>query len=62
MGCYDFKLTVVEQIEGLSGDRMPFVMEVVRVHTHQRPGDAQPILFLGYQKFATLGEWFRFRR
>jgi flavin reductase (DIM6/NTAB) family NADH-FMN oxidoreductase RutF len=62
-GAYSaFELTVVQELESLSGDHVPFVMEVEHVHTDQRPGKAEPILFLGYRGFATLGKQYRFRR
>ena len=56
-----YELVVAQELAGISGDHIPFVMDVVHVHTQERPGSAEPILFLGYRDFATLGDRFRFK-
>jgi flavin reductase (DIM6/NTAB) family NADH-FMN oxidoreductase RutF len=56
-----FELTVRTELEGLSGDHVPFVCDVVHVHRRQRPATGEPLLFLGYRDFATLGERWRFK-
>jgi flavin reductase (DIM6/NTAB) family NADH-FMN oxidoreductase RutF len=56
-----FELTVAQELGGMSGDHVPFVMDVVHVHTQERPSSAEPILFLGHRDFATVGDRFRFK-
>jgi flavin reductase (DIM6/NTAB) family NADH-FMN oxidoreductase RutF len=56
-----FELIVVSELDAPSGDHVPFVCDVVHVHRHRRPAQEDPILFLGYRDFATLGERWRFR-
>lgn len=56
-----FELVVVAELEGLSGDHAPFVFEVVYVHRRLRRVKREPILFLGYRNFATLGEGWSFK-
>jgi hypothetical protein len=52
---------VVAELGEPSGDHVPFACGVVRVHRKRRPALGEPILFLGYLGFATLGELWRFR-
>jgi flavin reductase (DIM6/NTAB) family NADH-FMN oxidoreductase RutF len=56
-----FELVVVAEIEEPTGDHVPFICDVVHVHRRRRPALGEPILFLGYRDFATLGECWRFR-
>ena len=56
-----FELVVVAEIEEPTGDHVPFICDVVHVHRRRRPALGEPILFLGYRDFATLGERWRFR-
>jgi flavin reductase (DIM6/NTAB) family NADH-FMN oxidoreductase RutF len=56
-----FELVVVAEIEEPTGDHVPFICDVVHVHRRRRPVLGEPILFLGYRDFATLGERWRFR-
>jgi flavin reductase (DIM6/NTAB) family NADH-FMN oxidoreductase RutF len=56
-----FELMVVSELEEPAGDHVPFVCDVVHVHRKRRPAAGEPILFLGYRNFATLGERWRFR-
>jgi flavin reductase (DIM6/NTAB) family NADH-FMN oxidoreductase RutF len=56
-----FELMVVSELEEPSGDHVPFVCDVVHVHRRRRAATGDPILFLGYRDFATLGERWRFR-
>ncbi|MFM7737221.1 MAG: flavin reductase family protein [Alphaproteobacteria bacterium] len=50
-----FELTVVRELEEPEGDHVPFVCDVVHVHRGERVANAEPILFLGFHDFATLG-------
>lgn len=43
------------------GDHVPFLFDVVHVHRGARPAMGEPLLFLGWRDFATLGERWRFR-
>ncbi|MBM4243669.1 MAG: flavin reductase family protein [Deltaproteobacteria bacterium] len=43
------------------GDHVPFLFDVVHVHRGTRPATGEPLLFLGWRDFATLGERWRFR-
>ncbi|HSF34233.1 MAG TPA: flavin reductase family protein [Candidatus Tectomicrobia bacterium] len=56
-----FELVVVAELQEPAGDHVPFVCDVVHVHRKRRPAVGEPILFLGYRDFATLGERWRFR-
>jgi flavin reductase (DIM6/NTAB) family NADH-FMN oxidoreductase RutF len=56
-----FELTVVAELQEPAGDHVPFVCDVVYVHRQRRPALEEPILFLGYRDFATLGERWRLR-
>jgi flavin reductase (DIM6/NTAB) family NADH-FMN oxidoreductase RutF len=56
-----FELIVVSELEKPSGDHVPFICDVVHVHRRRRPAMGEPILFLGYRDFATLGGRWRFR-
>jgi flavin reductase (DIM6/NTAB) family NADH-FMN oxidoreductase RutF len=56
-----FELTVFSELEEPTGDHVPFVCDVVHVHRNRRPATGEPIVFLGYRDFATLGERWRFR-
>lgn len=56
-----FEMTVREELQRENGDHAPFVLDVVHVHRRRRPATGQPLLFLGYRDFATLGERTRFR-
>lgn len=55
-----FELVVREEL-ATDGDHVPFVLDVVHVHRGRRPAHGEPILFLGYRDFATLGRRERFR-
>jgi flavin reductase (DIM6/NTAB) family NADH-FMN oxidoreductase RutF len=55
-----FELTVATELQEPAGDHVPFVCDVVHVHRQRRPALGEPILFLGYRDFATLGERWRF--
>jgi flavin reductase (DIM6/NTAB) family NADH-FMN oxidoreductase RutF len=56
-----FELVVISELQEPAGDHVPFVCDVVHVHRRRRPALGEPILFLGYRDFATLGERWRFR-
>jgi flavin reductase (DIM6/NTAB) family NADH-FMN oxidoreductase RutF len=56
-----FELVVISELQEPAGDHVPFVCDVVYVHRRRRPALGEPILFLGYRDFATLGECWRFR-
>jgi flavin reductase (DIM6/NTAB) family NADH-FMN oxidoreductase RutF len=56
-----FELVVISAVQEPAGDHVPFGCDVVRVHRRRRPALGEPILFLGYRDFATLGERWRFR-
>jgi flavin reductase (DIM6/NTAB) family NADH-FMN oxidoreductase RutF len=56
-----FEVMVVAELQEPNGDHVPFVCDVVHVHRQRRPALGEPILFLGYRDFATLGERWRFR-
>ena len=51
----------VPDIDEPTGDHLPFICDVVHVHRRRRLALGEPILFLGYRDFATLGERWRFR-
>ena len=51
-----FELSVVRELDEPEGDHVPFVCDVVHVHRGERVATADPILFLGFHDFATLGE------
>ncbi len=62
-GAYSaFELVVVTELADLSGDHALFVMDVVAAHGERRPDLGEPILFCGQDRYATLGERWRFRR
>ena len=50
-----FELTVVRELDEPEGDHVPFVCDVVHVHRGERDANSEPILFLGFHDFATLG-------
>ena len=54
-----FELKVFKELEGLSREFVPYVLDVVAIHG-QRHQD--PILFLSRKEFATLGEQWRFQK
>ncbi len=56
-----FELVVVAELQEPDGDHMPFVCDGAHVHRQRRPATGEPLLFLGYRDFATLGERWRFR-
>jgi flavin reductase (DIM6/NTAB) family NADH-FMN oxidoreductase RutF len=56
-----FELVVVAELQEPAGDHVPFVCDVVHVHRQQRPATGEPMLFLGYRDFATLGGRWCFR-
>jgi flavin reductase (DIM6/NTAB) family NADH-FMN oxidoreductase RutF len=56
-----FELVVVAEVEEPAGDHVPFMCDVVHVHRRRRPATGEPILFLGYRDFATLGERWSFK-
>jgi flavin reductase (DIM6/NTAB) family NADH-FMN oxidoreductase RutF len=56
-----FELVVVAELAEPAGDHVPFICDVVHVHRKRRPAMGEPMLFLGYRDFATLGERWRFR-
>lgn len=51
-----FELTVVREVDDPEGDHVPFVCDVVHVHHGHRSEAGDPLLFLGFRDFATLGE------
>ncbi len=50
-----FELAVVRELDEPEGDHVPFVCDVVHVHRGERVENPEPILFLGFHDFATLG-------
>jgi len=56
-----FELRTVAEIAEPPGDHVPFIGEVVAIHRGNRPATGEPLLFLGYRDFATLGPRARFR-
>jgi flavin reductase (DIM6/NTAB) family NADH-FMN oxidoreductase RutF len=57
-----YELVTVVEMPDLSADHVLFVMEVVATHSEWQPDQDAPILFCGFDRFATLGERWRFRR
>jgi flavin reductase (DIM6/NTAB) family NADH-FMN oxidoreductase RutF len=56
-----FELANALEIEEPAGDHVPFIFDVAHVHRLRRPATGQPLLFLGYRDYATLGDRARFR-
>lgn len=56
-----FELRVQRELEGDEGDHVLFLFDCVHVHRGSRPAQGEPLLFLGYRDFSTLGERTRFR-
>lgn len=56
-----FELRVRSELPGPEGDRADVVVDVVHVHRGARPAQAEPLLFLGWRDFATVGSRARFR-
>lgn len=56
-----YELRMVTEITEPAGDHVPFVCDVVAVRRGQRPAAGEPLLFLGFRDFATLGPRTRFR-
>jgi len=55
-----FELAVVQELAS-DGDHAPFIFDVRHVHRgKRRPARDNPILFLGWRDFATLGKRWRF--
>ncbi|MBU6281429.1 flavin reductase [bacterium] len=50
-----FELAVVRELDEPEGDHVPFVCDVVHVHRGERSENVEPILFLGFHDFATVG-------
>ena len=54
-----FELKVFKELDGLSREFVPFVLDVVAIHGHRHQ---DPILFLSRKDFATLGEQWKFQK
>jgi len=57
-----FEMVVYREITNISREFAPFVMDVVFVHGKAAPLAADPILYLGQESFAPLGETWMFRK
>lgn len=51
-----FETTVHMELMNLSREFLPFVLNVVHVHSHGDPMEHQPILFYSQEEFATTGD------
>ncbi|MDX1613180.1 MAG: flavin reductase [Candidatus Promineifilaceae bacterium] len=54
-----FEMVVLQELDGLSREYVPFVMDVVAVHGQSH---REPILFMNRKDYATLGERWRFSK
>lgn len=56
-----FELRVHSELAEPEGDHAVFLFDVAHVHRGARPAQAEPLLFLGWRDFATVGKRARFR-
>ncbi len=56
-----FELRLERELEAPEGDHVLFLFDCVHVHRGSRPAQGEPLLFLGYRDFSTLGPRARFR-
>jgi flavin reductase (DIM6/NTAB) family NADH-FMN oxidoreductase RutF len=57
-----FETLVNQELQGISNEFSPFVLDVVAMHVEVGPPDRRPILFMKEYELSTVGEGWRFRR
>lgn len=57
-----FETVVLKELQGISHEFAPFLLDVVAVHGYVEAPERQPILFMKEYEFATIGDSWRFRR
>ena len=55
-----FETVVLKELQGISHEFTPFLLDVVAVHGHVEAPERQPILFMKEYEFATIGDSWRF--